>query len=109
MVEPTNTVQPEGIEAEISREEAAMTAPPSNTSRIIAQATPELLEGDSVAHRRLVEALVACRAGKGASSEARLAAAFDLYAADLLTRGDIRTLFNLDLWQFTELQDRHLT
>ncbi len=96
----------EGPSPQAALGEAVMAARPS-TSEILAEALPALTEGEALRYRRLLEALIACRAGATASRAERIGAAFGLYAEELMTRGEIRDLFGLDLWHFMELESRH--
>lgn len=85
--------------------EAAMSVQ-SSTDEIIAASMPLLLDVDLAYRRRLQEALILCRAGQGASTEQRLRASFQLYDEELLTRGEICDMFDLDAWDFMEYADR---
>ena len=77
-----------------------------STGEIIAEALPGLVEAEAAQRRRLQEALITCRAGVDASREARLRAAFSLFADELMTRGELREVFGLDLWAFLEYEQR---
>lgn len=77
-----------------------------STGEIIAEALPDLIEAEAAGRRRLQEALIACRAGADTSRDARLRAAFSLFSDDLMTRGELREMFGLDLWSFLEYEQR---
>ena len=64
---------------------------------------PDLIASDTAQQRRLQQALIACRAGGAeAPLKQKLRAAFQLYDEELLTRGDICLLFDLDVRQFMD-------
>ena len=77
-----------------------------STGEVIAEALPDLVESEAFQRRRLQEALITCRAGADASRAARLRAAFSLFAEELMTRGELREVFGLDLWAFLEYEQR---
>jgi hypothetical protein len=77
-----------------------------STGQIIAEALPDLVEAEAAQRHRLQEALIACRAGADASRDARLRAAFSLFADELMTRGELREMFGLDLWAYLEYEQR---
>jgi hypothetical protein len=86
-------------------DESALVERPQ-TDQIIHDALPLLSAADRDYQRRLQRALLDARAGTAATPDRRLRVAFDLYAEELLTRGEICALFDLDLWQFMDYQAR---
>ena len=64
------------------------------------------MEAEAAQRRRLQEALIICRAGAAASRDARLRAAFSPFADELMTPGELREMFGLELWAFLEYEQR---
>lgn len=78
--------------------------PPGTTADLIAAALPDLLAHDTAERRQLQRALLDCRSGGPAAPRDRqLRAAFQLYEEELLSRGDICALLDLDVRQFIDL------
>lgn len=73
---------------------------------ILREALPILGEMGRERHRRLLEALIAGRVSDGASRDERLGAAFALHAEGLISRGEVRDIYDLSLFDFMELEER---
>ena len=98
--------EPAAVKVVPAEADEAASAVRTSTGEIIAEALPDLIEAEAAGRRRLQEALIACRAGADTSRDACLRAAFSLFADELMTRGELREIFGLDLWAFLEYEQR---
>jgi hypothetical protein len=94
------------VDARSRPENASRFVERTQTDQIVFDALPLLSAADRDYQQRLQRALLDARAGADSTPEHRLRVAFDLYAEELLTRGELCAFFDLDLWQFMDYQAR---
>lgn len=75
---------------------------------VLGPPAPELDRRRAEERRKLQLAYIECRAHAYQGDDARLFAAFDLYSQEIMSRGDICSVFDLSVWEFTDARTRFL-
>ncbi len=76
---------------------------------IMAEAMPILRDLDNERQWRVLATLIDCRTSPDAPIDARIEAAFMLHLDGLISRGEIREMFSLSLYEYTALEERHIS